>query len=141
MMNVVNVMFTFIVFVNKMALNDAVNMQCVSSYKTQHLNSLLAQLSSSSEGDENKVYTLVVRGRKRYKMLKKINDSLELSAAVPEEEAQHYMEKNKEVKLFCCLLQSFLSITSPSHCIKSAPSQIFTSNTTMFFQEKSQESA
>ncbi|KAJ8416668.1 hypothetical protein AAFF_G00325460 [Aldrovandia affinis] len=48
------------------------------------------KLSSTSEED---TYTLQVRGRERYNMLKKINDSLELNDLVPAADVEKYRQK------------------------------------------------
>ncbi|XP_058632874.1 cellular tumor antigen p53 isoform X3 [Onychostoma macrolepis] len=49
-----------------------------------------AKLSGSSDEE---MYTLQVRGKERYEMLKKINDSLELSDVVPPSEMDRYRQK------------------------------------------------
>ncbi|XP_059406985.1 cellular tumor antigen p53 isoform X1 [Carassius carassius] len=49
-----------------------------------------AKLSGSSDEE---IYALQVRGKERYEMLKKINDSLELSDVVPPSEIDRYRQK------------------------------------------------
>ncbi|XP_043095466.1 cellular tumor antigen p53 isoform X2 [Puntigrus tetrazona] len=49
-----------------------------------------AKLSTSSDEE---IYTLQVRGKERFEMLKKINDSLELSDAMPPSEVDRYRQK------------------------------------------------
>uniref|UniRef100_A0A8C1A128 Cellular tumor antigen p53 n=1 Tax=Cyprinus carpio carpio TaxID=630221 RepID=A0A8C1A128_CYPCA len=49
-----------------------------------------AKLSGSSDEE---IYTLQVRGKERYEMLKKINDSLDLSDVVPPSEMDRYRQK------------------------------------------------
>ncbi|XP_016137219.1 cellular tumor antigen p53-like isoform X1 [Sinocyclocheilus grahami] len=49
-----------------------------------------AKLSASSDEE---IYTLQVRGKERYEMLKKINDSLELSDVVPPSDMDRYRQK------------------------------------------------
>uniref|UniRef100_A0A8C2IBX6 Cellular tumor antigen p53 n=1 Tax=Cyprinus carpio TaxID=7962 RepID=A0A8C2IBX6_CYPCA len=49
-----------------------------------------AKLSTTSDEE---IYTLQVRGKDRYEMLKKINDSLELSDVVPPSDMDRYLQK------------------------------------------------
>nr|Q9W679.1 RecName: Full=Cellular tumor antigen p53; AltName: Full=Tumor suppressor p53 [Tetraodon miurus]AAD34213.1 tumor suppressor protein p53 [Tetraodon miurus] len=48
-----------------------------------------SKTASSAEEDNNEVYTLQIRGRKRYEMLKKINDGLDLLENKPKSKATH----------------------------------------------------
>ncbi|KAG9349175.1 hypothetical protein JZ751_029499 [Albula glossodonta] len=49
--------------------------------------------SKTSTSSEDKIYTLEIRGRERYNMLKKINDSLELADMVPPADVEKYNQR------------------------------------------------
>ncbi|XP_066507989.1 cellular tumor antigen p53 isoform X2 [Hoplias malabaricus] len=66
---------------NKRALKDA---------SSRPEGSKKAKTSGSSDEE---IYTLQIRGRKRYEFLKEINDSLELSDVVPPADAEKYRQK------------------------------------------------
>ncbi|KAL4631479.1 cellular tumor antigen p53-like [Arapaima gigas] len=51
------------------------------------------KIKSSSTSVDDRVYTLLVRGKERFEMLKKINDSLELSDSIPDFEVEKYRLK------------------------------------------------